>query len=642
VFIVKKSIFLVLVLALTLINLNSFSGLPTANKPPFYDFQGDWSVNGWWHSFSTGFVDLHYEESSTIYIELARCIYVTQSDTITIQFYSGWTSEVFWEKSVELQAGFYVVYFARYKTDDYHHFFAVYDNYGNKKLEYACNRGGSQWSLKIKSGNYTHYYGEKKFKKYLSLGQSYTFAPLWSAMNWLLYDPSNLKIKVIRIEGNTGPATVKIYASNGSKFYEQGFGENEQTYIFCNDTLVKVEAYGPAGSKELNISENGLWIVVINSSLTDIYLNQTEVGEENATGVSRCWLNTTVSPSDYHIEYYINNTVNATGVGELNKQYKNGTYVKLVIKTPTGLTKYTGTYHMNRDYNLMFYFGDIPRDTFNLTIKCFTYSPFELTIANISIYDSTGRRVGYQTNVQIAKFYNLIRDVYTIVAEKKDYKTIRFTVDLNESLVYTVVFVDYNTGEIIPWDVETGSQSDVQTYHDTMTNNVTAPPSIPDVSKWYGIHFVVINASSKKLYTGTINVLIYCVKGISRANLWHDTVTIPIQSLSISGEEYWWISEDELNQIIGKQLWEYPSAFKIVYGSKTMTIPVDRCANRYYNLTIYTDGDEADIFGYNNDITYQSGYLGPNPLSSQLVSLLIPLMVFMLVMKMIDAISRRR
>ena len=236
---------------------------------------------------------------------------------------------------------------------------------------------------------------------------------------------------------------------------------------------------------------------------------------------------------------------------------------------------------------------------------------------------------------------NLQRDVYTVIAEKSGYRTIQFTVDLNESLVYTVVFWDYNTGEIIPWDIEEGTQTDVETYHNTMSGISDTAPSTPTDSNWYGIHFIVIDSTTKQLYNGEITVQIYAIKGISRANLWHDNVVIPIDSLIINGSEYWWMTEDQINDIIGKQMWEYLSGFQIVFGNKVMTIPAGRCKNMFYNLTIYTDGSEAAIYGQNN-AWYQSGYLGPNPLSSQLVSLLIPLMVFMLVMKMIDAISRRR
>ena len=647
-FIVKKSIFLVLVLALALININSFSGLPEVNKPPFYDMEFGHNSNWWDECTDTEETLIDNYES---YFEIAICVYNNNSAPaeIGIGFYMGNLGKKVFPNDAKLvmpSRGFYVYYASFYKTDTEHYYVALYTDDGQKIDEKNPNMidyTGTSCKIAIAS-NTSIYTSDKYWLKSLSSGESHSFGPLWGALNWLLYDQNNPQIKVVLIKSYTSPATVKIYSSDMNKFYEQGFSANEQTYVFCNATKITVFAYGPAGSKEINITQNGLWIVVINSSLTDIYLNQTqEQGEENQTTPSMFWLNTTVIPEDYHIEYYINNTVNATGVGHLEKQYNN-TYVKVIIKTSSGFQKYAGTYFMDKNYNLFFYFQDIrTSEKFNLTVKCYTYTPWEPTIANVSLYNSLGNLVQKQNNVQFAKFTNLQRDVYTVIAEKSGYRTIQFTVDLNESLVYTVVFIDVDTGELIPWDVESGSQSDVETYHDTMSSVEYSPPSVPTDSTWYGIHFVIVDSSTKQLYQGDVNVWIYCVKGISRANFWHDNVEIPIDSLTISnGSEYWWMSEEDLNNLIGKQLWEYISAFRIYFGNKVMTIPASRCRNMFYNLTIYTDGNEAAMFGYNNPGTYTSGYLGPNPLSSQLVSLLIPLMVFMLVMKMIDAISRRR
>ena len=645
-FIVKKSIFLVLVLVLTLINTTNNIALPTVNNPPFYDFD-NWSVNGWWGSTQA---TVQVYDITTAWFEFAICLYIPAQASISINFFSGAGLAEVLDYGTDIftvsMPGFYVLYVAIYNTDAKHLYYALYDSSGQKIGETEASTSAcTSESHRIELGfNITCYYSLKKWDKTLNSGESMTFSVLWSALNWLLYDPANPQIKIVRIESVTSPATVQVFSSNGSKFYEQGFSENQQTYIFCNDTKITVFAYGPAGSKSLDIEENGLWIVVINSSLTDIYLNSTETTEEgNETTPSMFWLNTTVIPEDYHIEYYINNTVNATGVGHLEKQYNN-TYVKVIIKTSSGFQKYAGTYFMDKNYNLYFYFEDIrTSEKFNLTVKCYTYTPWEPTIANVSLYNSLGNLVQKQNNVQFAKFTNLERDVYTVVAEKSGYRTIRFTVDLNESLVYTVVFWDYNTGEIIPWDIEEGTQTDVETYHDTMSNITYSPPSTPTDSTWYGIHFVIVDSNTKQLYQGDVNVWIYCVKGISRANFWHDNVEIPIDSLTISnGSEYWWMSEEDLNNLIGKQLWEYISAFRIYFGNKVMTIPASRCRNMFYNLTIYTDGNEAAMFGYNNPGTYTSGYLGPNPLSSQIFSLILPLMIFMLVMKLIDSITRRR
>jgi len=227
-----------------------------------------------------------------------------------------------------------------------------------------------------------------------------------------------------------------------------------------------------------------------------------------------------------------------------------------------------------------------------------------------------------------------------VVAEKSGYRTITFTVDLNETITYTVVFIDVDTGELIPWDVESGSQSDVETYHDTMQSS-NAPPNIPSADTWYGLHFKVIDSNTKQIYASPIAVEIYCVKGIGKG-LWHDNVEIPIDTITIEGEEFWWITEDNLNNVIGKQIWEYVSAFRLYFANKVFTIPAERCKNMWYNITIYTDGNDAAIFGTNNPGTYSSGFLGSNPLSSQIFSLILPLMIFMLVMKLIDSITRRR
>jgi len=368
----RKSIFLVLVLVLTLINIGlaNIIALPEANKPPFYDY--DASVNDWWEQI-TGVIteyilpDSCFEYSFVLYNPYSYNVNIT----VVKIFING---KIYtYDNNITVTPGFHVLYFAGYHTDADHTYFAMYTDNGQKEFEYTdlpYEGSSSGYRVQIHTTEPT-YASKKRWYKALSSGQAYTFSALWGALNWLLYDPTNPQIKAIRVESDTSPATVQIFSSDGNKFYEQGFSNNEQTYIFCNDTKITVFAYGPAGSKSVDIEENGLWIVIVNSSLTDIYLNSTETTGDGQESGKLLWLNTTVKPSEYEIRYVVDGYLNASAKGNLSKQYQYNTTVVLEIWY-SGYKKYSEKIVLL--YNVTKYFMFSSATEKWITVSC-SYPP---------------------------------------------------------------------------------------------------------------------------------------------------------------------------------------------------------------------------------------------------------------------------
>ena len=337
--------FLIATIVLSVFNVVVFS-LPEANKPPFYDIQGDFSVNGWWISDVKFTVEPHTEYTSNWLGKKEVCfiVYTTNAVSIVKLFMhqgnsGGPYSQVVITPDVVLEKNkFYIIYTAHYKTDKEYGVIGIYTDTGQKiydeTKEFQSTSGNyKDWYIEFNS---SVYYSKVTFQYALNDGQALTFIPLWNALDWVLYDSDNPKIKVIRVESYTSPATVKIYASNGTKFYEQGFSGNETnpetTYIFCNDTLVRVEAYGPAGSKSINITTNGSWIVKLSDELTDIYLNQTDTSNETAT-------NETAVAGNAQLGIYVKKVTYDWGTGRQRVNGFSNTKVKFLFSNGTLITE---------------------------------------------------------------------------------------------------------------------------------------------------------------------------------------------------------------------------------------------------------------------------------------------------------------
>lgn len=629
----KTQISNILLLIILLLSFSTqFITLPTANKTPFYDYDVNTNTNNWWEGIDTNWHDLRNPAENS-YFEIAVCLYLKSSGDVEVRMgfalsYLGQAWDTNGLKITINEPGFYIAYLTFYHTDANYVYFAVYKNNGEKVNEVSISPDvytGSDNKICIYANSGGKIIVSKiNWYKTLSSGSSYTFAPLWSALDWILYDVDNPQVKVVRIESSTSPVTVQIFSSDGNKFYEQGFGDSDTTYVFCNDTKITVFTYGPAGSKSVDITENGLWIVIVNSSLTDIYLNSTgeEEGDENQT--TGFTLNVSVVPDTYWIKFYNYSTGDLIQKSQGNSVLTglaNNTKIRLKIYTADEVTlKINEILTITHDTTLRYVFDENIGKQYNVTIKVKDTEGNEI-VANIYV-DGVKKAMDTEWNGL------LTYGTHTLYITKDGYKAFYGGYFINENKTITVILIEDTTENE---DLQPGIDNyiNITDYPNaTQTgynNNVSAPSE-----DFYGFKFV--NCRNTQ-----VQIAIYGIKTHPGGY-----TQVPLGSLTIDPNQtvYYYLLVDDVNQAMSYKWLEKGEAFDIyVDGVKYFAgVPMTLCENKYPEFVI------REGFGYGFSTPMQSTTGGSEWTSvfggfGGLFGILIMVIFFVLLIKMADVLD---
>ena len=483
----RKALALTTALTILLSLVHIVAALPPASKTPFFDYHFISTDNAyiadWWGTAEgPATFDIIYASDTTAesYHETAGVIYCVENANLSYVWVYYHGSYKRFKINKVLEAGkFYVVYGTRYYTDSEHYYVALYSAAGEKlyettTIDYESGASSGKSGLMVKIENGTAIYSKAVFYKVLSSGDAYTWGPLYDALQYLAYD-GTYYYKVIRIESYTSPVNVKIYNSTSDEIYEQGFGgtaDNPETsYVWINDTKCTVLVSGPAGSKALDITENGLWIVKATDELTDIYKNETTATTEGVY----YWLNTTVYPSDYKVEYIYNNSV-YSGIGHLEKQFLNNSEVTLRIYNDGGTKLYDHTFTITQNYYIVFNYTKPPTKYYYVEVDVYGPSGDKLTGAYVYI---DNKRYDAFTEIRVAE------GTHNFKVTASGYKSAEFAVYVDSNMTIPVYLAE-ETDEV--------NQSAPYVY------NYTAPEPEPPVTNedWYGI---IIHNIGCLLYT---------------------------------------------------------------------------------------------------------------------------------------------
>jgi len=594
----KLALFFALILCFSVFAVN-IPALPQANKCPFYDYEKE-NISDWWESVTDN-KKITIPVSS--FYEFAIIIYVSESATITdiqIKCPSKVIGLLF---NKALTSGFYIIYGAIYKTDDIHAIAYIYDD----KLQEVAQAsfkdqasGGSSY-VWIYLGEGEIYLSQKVWVEELADGESPKYTTIFEAYEWI--NPNTEEIKIIYINSTTSPASVQVYNSSGLKFYEQGFNENETTYIFANDTKITIFAYGPADSKSLDITENGLWIVELTSELTDIYLNSTTTQEEN---IMLYWLNCTVEPSTYKIEYWNSSGLLASGIGKLEKQYPANSIITVKVFSEYGYKKDEFNITLDRDYVLILRY---PSTTEYYTVIFKTYdAETNEEIVNAKVYINN---YAYEPFKEI----RLREGSYNVKITAEGYATAEFAITVKSNMTIPV-YISQNA-------------SSPYIYLENQTIPEPEPPSTTE--DWYGL-LLINNGSSPT------TVYIYFVKAG-----WGKEHKVLADTVVISAGD--WIAkawtESEINGYLKPTLGEAWSRVEITtQDGKTFTVSFDDCKNKYYAIYVYTQsGSTVGIWGTPYSSTSTQMFTGD---FGQLLAMLLPVLLIVMLMGIIREAVRRR
>ncbi|RLE65298.1 MAG: hypothetical protein DRJ38_04025 [Thermoprotei archaeon] len=444
------SLFILIILAINTLTL------PNANKLPFFDYEVD-GFNGWWETGSGNTYKVVTRQFSSAtgnsgYFEIAVLVYIKPPCQLYEYLANTYPSDlrvlhkIYYDFPSE---GFYIIYLAHYYTNARASYFAIYDENLNKIYETTgatldSNPGtGNQMDLYFNNTN--HWVALKWYEKTLASGETPDYSIITKLYQWI--NASTITHKIVRIISDTSPVSVKIYNSTNAEIYAQTFNAGETSYVFINDTKIGIFANGPAGNLYKEFTENGLIIVKLNDTLTDIYLNYSSGITYNVTVYVKDPETDELITADYIRVYAENGTLlgEETNVASAVFSLEAGSYRFEAKKGPvtTAIDK-----SISDNDEVVLYLGYIESTGCWLYVTAQDPDGNSVSGANVMLSNSTWT----DTDTTPANF-TVACGTYELEVSKEGYYTFETMIDVNGPTIYTAPLIPVSSdGNNTGWD----------------------------------------------------------------------------------------------------------------------------------------------------------------------------------------------
>mgnify|MGYP000577788131 CR=1 FL=1 len=327
------------------------------------------------------------------------------------------------------------------------------------------------------------------------------------------------------------------------------------------------------------------------------------------------WLNCTVSPETYKIEYWVNDEFNASAKGSLAKQYPN-TVVDIKIYDENNFLKVSDRVTLTHD-----------------VVRNYVFPQLEYGKVHVEVFDENGvekvaDRICLGTTCVTQKHeYNFsvyVGEDYDLIVEKSGYKTLNAHIIVYSDYVYVPVFL---ANESAPANTTSGIGG--------VTEEPETTPPEPGLETWFGFKFISKASVAKNI---TIKAK---KKGAIAFHNWYYEVPVKQLTINPGAVEYVWLSEDEVNEALGYNWFEWGESFVIyVDGSKYTEIPMNTAKNAW--VTIWVTEYSGNTFAYGAFTSGGTGVEQGNIVSLvvSLIPLFIILAIISMIFKMIQKLAR--